>query len=308
MKRSDDEKLIHDKLQVREPAIADESAALALVFAHLPPAELSRRMEDVLARLHDGSVMLSGGYAGGRLVTAALVQLHLGHTADVWPPRISEHQPREIVRELMSAVDAELAGRDVSSAQVLLETDTGRDAELLEELGYHRVANLLYLVSLAGQFPTSQPSDGLEYVAYSPVEHERFAAIVERTYVESLDCPRSDRADCIDGILARYRGTGVFDPARWLIAIRAGVDVGCLLLSDYPSENQWELIYMGVVSEARGHGHGLAMVRHAQWLARQAGRDRMTLAVDDENAPAIAVYAAAGFIAWDHRSAFVRNL
>jgi mycothiol synthase len=308
MKRSDDQKLSHDKLQVREPAIADEAAALALVFAHLAPPDLSRRLDDALARLHDGSATLRGGYSSERLVTAALEQTHSGQMADIWPPRISEGQTRELVRQLMDAVSAELADCGVSSAQVLLETDCGGDADLLEELGYHRIANLLYLVSLAGQFPTSRLHDGLEFVAYSTVEHGRFAALVERTYAGSLDCPRSDRVDNIDGILARYRATGVFDPSRWLIAIRAGVDVGCLLLTDYPAENQWELTYMGVVSEARGHGYGLSMVRHAQWLARRAGRDRLTLAVDDENAPAIAMYAAAGFIAWDHRSAFVRNL
>jgi ribosomal protein S18 acetylase RimI-like enzyme len=63
---------------------------------------------------------------------------------------------------------------------------------------------------------------------------------------------------------------------------------------------------MGVVPEARGQGLGISIVRHAQYLARAAGRERLVLAVDAANEPAIAVYAAAGFVCWDRRSVFLR--
>ena len=113
-----------------------------------------------------------------------------------------------------------------------------------------------------------------------------------------------DVADVLDG----YRPNGPFDPARWLIVQADGADVGCLLLADQPRFDQWELMYIGVVPEARGRGLGLAMVRHAQWMAAQAGRQRLVLAVAADNHPAIAMYAAAGFITWDIRSIFLRPL
>jgi ribosomal protein S18 acetylase RimI-like enzyme len=84
--------------------------------------------------------------------------------------------------------------------------------------------------------------------------------------------------------------------------------VGCLLLGEDAAGAQWELVYMGVVPEARGRGIGLDLTRHAQWVARAAGCARMVLAVDATNAPALAVYAAAGFSSWDHRSVFLRVL
>ena len=42
--------------------------------------------------------------------------------------------------------------------------------------------------------------------------------------------------------------------------------------------------------------------------ARQAERKRLVLAVDAANEPALRMYAAAGFQAWDRRSVFVRVL
>jgi ribosomal protein S18 acetylase RimI-like enzyme len=77
-----------------------------------------------------------------------------------------------------------------------------------------------------------------------------------------------------------------------------------LLIS--PDDEAWELTYLGVVPEARRRGFGISMTRHAQWLARVAGARRMTLAVDAANEPAIAVYSAAGFAAWDRRCVFLR--
>ena len=123
----------------------------------------------------------------------------------------------------------------------------------------------------------------------------------------SLDCPHIEPARGIDDVLAGYRATGVFDPARWLIVGHQGNDVGCVLLADHPQLDQWELIYMGVVPEARGRRFGLGIARHAQWLARQAGRERLTLAVDAANSPALDVYAAAGFVIWDQCHVFLRS-
>jgi GNAT superfamily N-acetyltransferase len=113
--------------------------------------------------------------------------------------------------------------------------------------------------------------------------------------------------DCGD-VLAGYRATSSFDPSRWFVARHSGQDVGCLLLADIADANQWLLVYMGLLPAARGRGLGIEMVRHAQWLCGQAGRARMVLAVDAENAPAVEIYAAAGFVAWDRRSVWLRVL
>jgi mycothiol synthase len=63
---------------------------------------------------------------------------------------------------------------------------------------------------------------------------------------------------------------------------------------------------MGVVPEARGRGWGRQIVRHAQTLALRAKVERIVLAVDAANEPAMRMYRSAGFEAWDRRAVFVR--
>jgi hypothetical protein len=81
-----------------------------------------------------------------------------------------------------------------------------------------------------------------------------------------------------------------------------------LLLADYPEQENWELLYVGLIPSARGHGWGREITRHAQWLTRQARRPRLVLAVDAANEPALRMYAALGFRAWERRRVFVRIL
>jgi ribosomal protein S18 acetylase RimI-like enzyme len=63
---------------------------------------------------------------------------------------------------------------------------------------------------------------------------------------------------------------------------------------------------MGIVPTSRGAGWGVEIARQAEWLAGVASRGRVVLAVDAENSPAVRMYAAAGFQAWDRRHVFVR--
>lgn len=286
---------------------SDQERALDLVFAHLSPADRERATASVIAESRPAPLSgLWGAYRGDHLIAAVYAHIQAGKTAVVSTPRTTSEQPPEVIGQLLTRVVAELPRQGVKLAQALLETDSGADAEILRNAGFQRASNLLYLVSLRGSFPTSHGQEHLEFVAYSPHEHLRLAKIVEHTYEGSLDCPQIDRARDIEDVLAGYRATGVFDPAQWLIVVYEGRDVGCLLLADYPPSNHWELVYMGVVPEARGRGFGVSIVRHAQWLAREAGRQRVVLAVDAANSPAIAVYASAGFVTWDHRSVFLR--
>ena len=237
-----------------------------------------------------------------------MVQVEPGRTAMVLPGGAAAGQPRGTASELLSAVLGNLANEGVQLAQALLETDSGEDAQVLYGAGFRHAADLIYLVSLSGTFPNSPPCDGLEFVSCYEELRDRLAGIVEQTYEGSLDCPQLDRARTIDNVLDGYRAVGEFDPARWLIVRWADADVGCLLLADHPRDNAWELVYMGVVPAVRGRSFGVAMARHAQWLTGRARRERLTTAVDANNAPAIAAYAAAGFLAWDRRNVFLRTL
>jgi ribosomal protein S18 acetylase RimI-like enzyme len=237
-----------------------------------------------------------------------IVEPQPGRTATLFTPRTQAGESSQTASQLLAGAVDRLRDEKVALVQVLLEVDHGPDAELLLACGFRHAADLLYLVSLADAFPTSPPADGLEFVAYTSSEHARLARIVEQTYAGSLDCPQLDSVRNLDDVLAGYRAVGEFDPSRWMIVRHAANDVGVLLMADQPALKSCELVYLGVIPAARGRGFGVALTRRAQWIAGQNGMQRLTAAVDAANWPAIAAYAAAGFVTWDKRSVFLRTL
>jgi len=290
-------------------APAEWPKALELVFCQLPEDDQRRQVDAALGAALCGDVSpegLFGASRGGQLVGAAFSQIQPGKTATVWMPRLVSTVSDATAAKLLGAVCDWLSQKRVCTAQILAEGCTESEATMLQQWGFDHLADLLYLVSLEDEFPESLPTTTLEFQPYSEGDHERLARIIEATYQQTLDCPRLNSVRAIDDVLAGYRGTGVFDPARWLVVRHQGRDVGCLLLADHPQHENYELVYMGVVAAARGHHWGIQMTRYAQWLARKAKRPRLVLAVDAANGPAITIYAAAGFRAWDQRSVFLK--
>lgn len=296
--------------------------ALRLVFAHLAEPD---QTEQVRALMDDTDGVSPEGVLvarrGGRLVGAVLAQVHPGRTAVVWPPRLADDEPQPTAGRLLATACRMLRTARVRVAHVLLQTVTLSDDAVLRGEGFEPLAELLYMVSESGDFPTALPAGPLEYEPYCRSNHERLARLVGATYQETLDCPRLNDVRQIEDILTGYRGTGEFDPSQWLIVRHSGnddggeddsgeddggEDVGCLLLADYPQHGNCELVYMGLVVSARGHGWGMHIARHAQWLAGRMGRERLVLAVDAANTPAIQMYAAVGFRPWDRRGVYVR--
>jgi mycothiol synthase len=285
---------------------ADCDAALRLVFSRMAMdcAELQTFMSEVLA----GENVLVGAYRGPHLRGAVFLQLQPGKTAALWPPQLVDDEPPATAMQLLRAVGEPLAGRGIQVVQALLETGARTEATVLRKGGYQHVADLLYLVAANTLFPVSPPRGDLEFEPYSTASRHRLLGIVDATYQQTLDCPQLNGVRDAEDVLTGYQATGVFDPHRWLIVRHDGDDVGCLLVADHPRQDTCELVYMGVAPAWRGRGWGMDIAQHAQWLARQAGRQRLVLAVDAANEPAIRMYAAVGFQAWDRRAAYLMVL
>lgn len=297
-----------DDVRIAPATPPERRAALELTFGHLPAEERQRQIDALLPTDPQAAARgaIFAAWRKDRLVGAVAAQLQPGNVAIVWMPQLLPGQPPGTATALLEAIASQLAAHGVCMAQVMLETVTGADTEILQKGGFDHLADLLYLVSPEIEFPAAFPTSPLQFEPYQPSQHGRLAHLVDATYVNSLDCPGLNGIRRIEDVLEGYRRTGVFDPARWLIARHAGEDAGCLLLADHPQHDNYELVYMGVLPSARGHGWGVDMTRHAQWLTRLAGRPRLVLAVDAANQPAIRMYASAGFRAWDRRSVYVR--
>jgi GNAT superfamily N-acetyltransferase len=303
---------------------------LALVFRELPADEASRLAADLGAS--NTSEKRSGespspqteqrfslweAVRGDERVGAVFARFQSGSVAWLWPPRLVADEPESTAHALLERLLADLESLSASMAQVVLplapEQNTPelqasmlRDTTRLQSVGFEHCANLDFLICFESHFPNQKPATAMDFLPWSRELDARLRSVIERSYQGTLDCPTLNGRSDLDEVIREYRATGVFDPARWLLVRHSDEDVGCLLLTHHPETAQWELMYMGLVPTARGHGRGWQMVRHAQWLAHEAGIARMVLAVDRANAPAQAMYASAGFTAWASRSVWLK--
>jgi mycothiol synthase len=296
-------------LEIGPPGPTEIEQALELAWRHVGRTERSVQIARLIADARVKPEELRGLLAArraGQLVGSVWAQLQPGRSAFLSLPHLSADEPAHTASALLAAVLEILMGQQTRLVQALIVADFGEEFDLLLAAGFEHYADLLYMAATERTFPAHLPPAPLEFAAYDDHQQDRLARLLQSTYVGSLDCPRLNGVREIADVITGYRSTGTFSPARWLFVRRAESDIGCLLLAEHPQYKQWEVAYVGLVPEARGRGWGIATVRHAQWLARRAGMDRLLLAVDAANQPAIATYAAAGFTAWDRRSVMLR--
>ncbi|HZZ29412.1 MAG TPA: GNAT family N-acetyltransferase [Pirellulales bacterium] len=300
------------------------------------PLQIAAAQEEIERTGGEGQLLFVAK-RGSALVAAIWVQMLPGRVASLWPPGVASEEPAATATTLIDLAIAKAAGVGVRLVQALLDTDAGTPSEWLRKCGFKYTTDLLYLVSLSDKFPTSEPQselvfeplgknlqtavDSVRTVENGNVSADRMArlaTIVQQTYVNTQDCPAIQGLRSVEDVLLTYKSVGIFNPARWFFVRQQNADMGCLLLADHPMHSNCELVYMGLIPEARGHRWGLEIVRYAQWQAgnfnyaeKTAGgksAERMVLAVDATNSPAISMYAAAGFETWDRRSVFLREI
>jgi mycothiol synthase len=284
---------------------------LKLAFSGLPAASAAECRETLLGTDASGVRSMEGLWEarrGRRLVGALASQIQPGRIAVLWPPRTLSTEPLATAEMLLAAASDGLAARGAQIAHVILKRVSRADNTLLRGAGFQPTATLLFLMAPESELPTDPPPGPLEFEPYQASKRDRLAQIVDATYQDTLDCPAMNGLRTLEDILVGYEATGQFAPERWLIVRHHERDIGCLLLADHPQHDNWELVYMGLVPSARGNGWGKAVVRHAQWLTRQAGRRRLVLAVDAANHPAVAMYTWVGFRAWDRRRVYLKSL
>lgn len=289
------------------------AAALAMLVSQEPASERDGRVATILTALRQGDVSaatLVGATRNEKLTAVAWAQILSGKTALLWPPRLAYQESESVGDQLQAFLDQQLQAAGIRMAQAVLPDCNHRDARRLERVGYLHAAELLYLISPLDRLEVTTGGfdiEDIEFVHYTGGDRERLAALVERTYIDTLDVPALDGVRDMSDVLCGYEQTGEFSPDRWFFIRHNDQDVGCLLLNDHPDQQQWELVYLGIVPEARGNGWGRQATRFAQRLAKGAGRERLILAVDAKNDPAVSAYTSAGFFELLRRSIFLKT-
>lgn len=244
------------------------------------------------------------GKRNNGLAAATWAQSHPGRVATLWGPQFVGAYDKEIADELIKAATNAARKLDVALLQSILPCKHSQSAKSLIAAGFIHAAELIYL-EWAPTDIHGDPSPEIRFESYHPHECERLAKILNETYQGTLDCPQLDSIRSLEEIIEGYRATGDYDPKLWLFARTKTQDVGVVLLTNYASTRQMELIYMGVVPSARGLGYGAVLLRHAQRLALENRSEKLLLAVDAANVPALKIYRAAGFHEWARRSIYI---
>ncbi len=299
------------RIQAAGPETVD--AALELVFGDwVDPVARRNQIESIKARaekrIPEGLfVAIDFNETESTVAGAVLVEGRPGKAAYVHPPRGRLDLSTETFVQLLDVASGWLESKGFRMAQALLPVGAAADEAVLVAAEFRRLADLAYLESRRESFPIRRPDEGrFELVPVTPADLERLRRIVEKTFEETLDCPALSGVQSIEEVFEGYWASSAGETRFWRIVCRGGEEVGVLLVADHPDEALAELVYMGLIPSARGQGGGREIARQAQWLAVEAGRDRLVVGVDEANGPALEAYTGVGFEAWEKRVVYTK--
>ena len=197
--------------------------------------------------------------------------------------------------------------------QALLETREETLAPAFEAGGFRRIARLWYLVRprpAAEEFPRPEPRwpEGVTVRHWGEGDDPALVRALERSYVDTLDCPELSRIRRPAEVLESHRASGRWESRLWWLVRRAGRPEGAMLFNPSASSGTIELVYLGLSPSLRGEGLGASLLTFG--LSHLIGRSEQTVtcAVDQRNAPACRLYERFGFVRFEERLALVREL
>jgi len=248
--------------------------------------------------------------AGTDLLWAILPVTSIGRTMLlIAPTSIADARQRQAGELLTETVLSEYAARDIHLAQVLLEPVGATILDFYKSLRFKMMAELIYLqASPKRSAPLPDLPEGFTWQTYDAAWQADFAATIAGSYVESLDCPSLNNLRSMDDVIAGHKAAGRFDPNHWFLLKKSNVPQGVLLLTQTPGTDAMELVYLGLVPQARGQDLGDLLMRQALAIARKQNCSRLTLAVDSLNAPALKLYYRHGMRRIGDKMALMRDL
>jgi len=288
---------------------------LCLTTAGQSPGDLEQQVNGFLEytrALHLACDSMFVAEAHGRPIAACCWMAWPGRTGMISAgPGGSPPLEATLVKLLAQAVEASPA-RDIPLHQALLPpSDKALRAAFLGA-GFAELSVLQYLekaltpddVPVRPLPGWSEP--GCQIEPFDENKVQDWHSLILATYERSLDCPELTGLRQIDDIIAGHRGAGIFTPDRWLMLRHQSRPAAVVMLCENPLRPALEIVYTGVHPGFRGRGLGRYMVGLALSLAFRGGFPAVTLAVDERNRPARAIYQAAGFEYAGARRALIR--
>ena len=311
----DDDRADHDaSVTIRPARPAEYVNAIQLLFGGHSPDLSEAQVREFIASTQErgGDLgMLHVGERGGTLTLACMPLTSPGRTMLMFTSPTPAKPLRQATSRLIDAVCLAAADRNVQLAQVLLEPGDDALHRIYADAGFESMAELIYL-SGAPRRAASPPQlpPAFRWAHYSESTHDDFVRTIHESYRDGLDCPALNGIRDMRDVIEGHKGSGgEFEPKLWSLLLEANIPRGVLLLSTSGRGDEvMELIYLGLTPESRGRKLGGILFRQALSEAAGRGNDRLSLAVDAKNIPALKLYYRNGMARVATKSAMMRLL
>ncbi len=304
-----------DHFQIRDLRQEDIRPALhlALPSTARTDCDLPARVDHFLNYLAAQDLEIDwklGIMTQGRLAGSALGVVSPGKVAMILTsPCTPETALSDAVIQALEVLEQKAQQAGLAILQSLIPPDCADRAQLLGKAGYAFLADMRYLtLEVPPSLPPEPRRPDVVVEDCRSGDEVVFRNTLGRTYEGSLDCPGLNGLRTMEEIVLSHRHTGIHDPRLWLIAKVGDDPVGVVLLTHVPLQSAMEIVYVGVVPEARGCSYGNYLVRLAIENAARANSEHLMLAVDHRNHYARKIYSSFGFKETDRRHAWIRKL
>jgi ribosomal protein S18 acetylase RimI-like enzyme len=296
-------------LVVRHARPEERTEALRLYFQRVAADERDARVERALDLIARGELTAEGVivcHQGSGLVGVMVGMPLTGAAGLVWPPQAAQGPVRVPVEDaLLDFASAWLQRRGCRFAQALMAPEDMESAESLERRGFSRITTLQYLEKeLGGTIPPT--ATALQFQGFPLCNRDLFEMTLEQTYQNTMDCPELNEVRTPGEVIDGYLKVAGCRPDCWWLALYGDNVAGLLITTPIQNTTSWELLYVGLVPQARGRGLGTHLVNQAMHTALEQGATRLTLTVDFRNAPALRMYERLEFQEFDRREVYLR--
>ena len=224
-----------------------------------------------------------------------LVTEGVGSVATFMTSEINEENMAEILRTVQMAKST-IKQHGVAVVHVLLAEFDEEAMLLYKDAGFTNLATLQYMEWSAKQTQQKPIQTNIaEFCETSTLEHQILKATLQQTFLGSLDCPKIHGKRSIEDILKSHQGFESNDLSLWFIILFKNEPAGVLLLNPSKDEQYLELAYLGITPEMRRKGLAKEAMHYAINLATKRGCNKIVLAVDNTNIPAITLYKKINF-------------
>jgi len=304
--------------EVRQPGPKERRRALGVLLTgrDAPDQPAIDHFEN-FARNHglplDG---LWAAYEGQTTIYSALIVPGSGRTAVLFVAQVPAGLPDDLPARLIRTVVGAQSAAETRIIQTLLEPEHHREEKTLADAGFTRLASLVYMRRSCLSDPPADPESSsiicddkpLTRLAWEEANRDAFAAAIDVSYQDTLDCPGLVGVREPRDIIAGHMAVGRFDPALWSAYYDGDEPAAVLLLNPLIDRTELELVYLGLAPRYRGKGLGARLMRSAFAQASTRHDSGIHLAVDQGNAPAMKLYQSLGFRATSRKTAMIEVL